>query len=246
MQVITQLTTINAHSSAIRGIACCGNHIFTTGLDQRVSCWELTVTDETERLRLLGSCTVEVLEPSDVCVQPAGSSHCDSSRSSNICLENSSRRFHVSVAGRGVQLLVVDVLAGNVEASESTSTVASERDINAAVAELNASHGSETVHQCLPNPLQQRQQQQQPSPPSPKKCTAREGSVACAETGNSPPVLYNVKNPDPMKFTSTFASWVNQFLKSRSAGLRNWASKDVLVACGAITIGLVLCRHYAK
>ncbi|KAL3531563.1 hypothetical protein ACH5RR_010885 [Cinchona calisaya] len=75
----------SAHSSAVKGVWTDGNWVFSTGLDQRVRCWNL---DQHGKLIERAHLVVSVTEPEALDAQACGSQH-----------------YQITVAGRGMQVV---------------------------------------------------------------------------------------------------------------------------------------------
>ncbi|XP_071686750.1 uncharacterized protein [Rutidosis leptorrhynchoides] len=76
----------SAHSSAVKGVWTDGHWVFSTGLDQRVRCWRVSVDDG--KLSEVAHLIVSVPEPEALDVRVCGRNH-----------------YQIAVAGRGMQMM---------------------------------------------------------------------------------------------------------------------------------------------
>ncbi|XP_024532474.1 WD repeat-containing protein 6 isoform X2 [Selaginella moellendorffii] len=96
IRVLSRQNVANAHSSAVKGVWSDSEWIFSTGLDQRVRCWQIAQDNQLTRSC---TCIIDVPETESI----------DAHRSSDFSLGRSS--YRIAVAGRGVQVLNLAVIA---------------------------------------------------------------------------------------------------------------------------------------
>ncbi|KAJ7977731.1 WD repeat-containing protein [Quillaja saponaria] len=84
IRFLDQEKILSAHSSAVKGVWTDGSWVFSTGLDQRVRCWNFTLSKLKEHASLI----VSVPEPEALCARACGRNH-----------------YRITVAGRGMQMV---------------------------------------------------------------------------------------------------------------------------------------------